>query len=433
MSPLPLLRLVALLSVAAPALAALDEQPDAAALDFFEKKIRPVLVEKCYKCHSADAEKIKGGLVLDTREGIRHGGDNGPAVIPGKLEGSLLIDAIRYENKDFAMPPKKAGGKLPDDVIKDLEKWVAMGAPDPRDGKSGTNLTQKQDAWESARDWWAWRQPAAAPAPEPKKDAWARTDIDRFLLAAMEEKGLQPVADADKLTMLRRVYFDLVGLPPPPQEIKAYYADQSPDALARLVDRLLASPEFGQRWGRHWLDVARYAESSGKDVNITFPHAWRYRDYVIDSFNADKPYDQFIKEQLAGDLLPAGDDKQRAEQIVATGFLALGPKGLNEQNPRQFALDLADEQIDATSQAFLGLTVACARCHDHKFDPIPQKEYYSLAGIFLSTETKFGTPRGVQNRHSSELIELPKGAGAPVLNKTLSAAERQRRKPTSRP
>ncbi len=415
-----------LLAVSASA-AVKEAAPDPAGLDFFEKRIRPVLAEKCYKCHSADAEKIKGGLVLDTREGARHGGDNGPAVVPGDLKGSLLIEALRYENKDFAMPPKKAGGKLPDNVIKDFEKWIEMGAPDPREGPAGKLTQKKQDNWDAAKEWWAWRAPRAAEPPAVKNSSWPKSDIDRFLLAALEAKGLQPVADADKMTLLRRVYFDLIGLPPPPEVIKEFYADSSAAAFEKLVDKLLASPQFGERWGRHWLDVARYAESSGKDANIAFPHAWRYRDYVIAAFNADKPYDQFIREQLAGDLLQARDDKQRAEQIVATGFLAIGPKGLNDQNPRQFALDLADEQIDTMSQAFLGMTVACARCHDHKFDPIPQKEYYSLAGIFLSTDTKYGTAAGLQNRHATALIELPTGAGAPVINKTMSASERQRK------
>ena len=242
-----------------------------------------------------------------------------------------------------------------------------------------------------------------------------------------KRKGCSRSRDADKSTLLRRVYFDLIGLPPTPPEIDAFLKDASPEAFAKVVDRLLASPQFGERWGRHWLDVARYAESSGKDVNIAFPHAWRYRDYVIDAFNKDKPYDQFVREQIAGDLLPADDAAgQRRRNSMATGFLALGAKGLNEMNPRQFALDVADEQIDAMSQAVLGLTVACARCHDHKFDPIPQRDYYALAGIFLSTETRYGTAQGVQNRHASELIELPTSADVPKLGKTLSATERAR-------
>ena len=243
-----------------------------------------------------------------------------------------------------------------------------------------------------------------------KDAAWPKRDIDRFLLAAMETKGLKPVADADKLALLRRVTFDLTGLPPSTQSIDAFLKDSSPDAFSKVVDRLLGSPQFGEKWGRHWLDVARYAESTGKDINLAFPNAWRYRDYVIGACNKDKPYDQFLREQIAGDLLPAKDDKQRAEQLVATGFLAMGTTSVNQENSRQFALDLADEQIDTVSQALLGVTAACARCHDHKFDPIPQKDYYALAGIFLSTDTHNGTFFAAQNRSATELIELPKGS-----------------------
>ena len=393
---------------------------------FFEKKIRPVLADKCYKCHAQDSEKIKGGLTLDTRDGIRRGGDNGPAIVPGNLKDSLLIEALQYTNKDFAMPPKKEGGKLPDAVIADFEKWVQMGAPDPREGAA--KVVKKSDT-DEARKWWSFQPRQKPDAPAIKDAGWPRGDLDKFVLAGLEAKGLKPVSDADDLTLLRRVYFDLIGLPPTLEEVKAFKSDsiRSPQSAIRdVVDRLLASPQFGERWGRHWLDVARYAESSGKDVNITFPHAWRYRDYVIAAFNADKPFDQFIREQIAGDLLPSKDQREQAEHLVATGFLAIGTKGLNEMNPRQFALDIADEQIDTVSQAVLGLTVSCARCHDHKFDPIPQRDYYALAGIFLSTETRYGTSLGVQNRHGSELIELPTSAGAQTLNKTLPPEERER-------
>ncbi len=393
-------------------------------LDFFEKKIRPVLVDKCYKCHSENAEKVKGGLVLDTREGLLRGGDNGPGVVPGDLKESLLIEAIRYTNKEFAMPPKKEGGKLSDEVIKDFEKWVQMGAPDPRDG-SAKVVKKYDDA--KAKEWWAFQPPAKAPVPAVKDAAWPKTDIDRFLLAGLEAKGLKPVVDADKLTLVRRVYFDLTGLPPSLSEVEAFVTDKSPGAFAKVVDRLLASPQFGERWGRHWLDVARYAESSGKESNIAYPHAWRYRDYVVASFNADKPYDQFLREQIAGDLLPAKNDQQRAEQLIATGYLAIGAKSQNEQNPRQFAMDVADEQIDAISQGVLGMTVACARCHDHKFDPITQREYYAMAGIFLSTETRWGTGAALQNRHPSKLNELPASAGVPSIARTLSSEERARK------
>ena len=414
---------------------AAEGKPTTEQIDFFEKKIRPVLAEKCYKCHSEKADKVKGGLVLDTREGARRGGDSGPAIVPGNLDDSILIQAVRYTNKDFAMPPEKSGGKLPAAVIQDFETWVKMGAHDPRGGASAV---VKKFSKEDAKNWWAFQPPKPQTVPQPKNAAWAHGDADRFLLAALEEKKLKPVGDADPATLLRRIYFDLTGLPPSPIDVGQFFADwkaasadpktaaiveqKQQAVLGKWTDKLLASPQFGERWGRHWLDVARYAESSGKDVNIAFPHAWRYRDYVIASFNHDKPYDQFLREQIAGDLLPAANDKQKTEHLVATGFLAIGPKGLNEQNPKQFCLDLADEQVDTVSQAMLGLTISCARCHDHKFDPISQREYYALAGIFLSTDTLYGTAVSIQNRHATELITLP--AGAPTDTKTISPAER---------
>jgi hypothetical protein len=390
-------------------------------LAFFEAKIRPVLIENCYKCHSASAEKIKGNFVLDTRDGIRKGGDLGPAVVPGKLDESLLIQAVRYQDDDLKMPPKQ---KLSDEVIADFERWVAMGAPDPRDGKAPA--VAKGIDVEAGRKFWSFQPPRASPPPTVKDEAWPRSDIDRFLLAQLEAKGLKPVGDADRYTLIRRVYFDLVGLPPTPEEIEAFVAERSPAALENVVDRLLALPQYGERWGRHWLDVARFAESSGKQVNYNYPHAWRYRDYVIDAFNADKPFDRFIKEQVAGDLLPASDAHQRASQIVATGFLALGPKPHVERSFVQFQLDMADEQIDVTSQAFLGLTVACARCHDHKFDPIPSRDYYAMAGIFNSTQTCYGTLRIVQNQNPSRLIQLDADSAQPAgLDRLTDAARKQ--------
>ncbi len=387
---------------------------------FFESKIRPALVAKCYKCHAATAEKIKGGLVLDTRAGIRKGGDTGPAVVPGDLKESLLIQAIRHTDDALKMPPKE---KLSDAVIADFERWVKMGAPDPRDGKAAT--VNKDIDVEKGRQFWAFQPPHKATPPAPKDKTWARTDIDRFLLTRVEAKGLKPVDDADKHTLLRRIYFDLIGLPPTPEEIEAFVGDSSPTAFENVVDKLLESPRFGERWGRHWLDVARFGETSGKQVNFNYPHAWRYRDYVIAAFNADKPYDRFVKEQIAGDLMPAASDKQRAEQIVATGFLAIGPKSHVERDPLQFELDLVDEQIDATSQAFLGLTVACARCHDHKLDPIAQQDYYAFAGIFRSTETCFGTIPLIQNNNSSVLIPLPKDSGQRPGMEPLSPGARK--------
>jgi hypothetical protein len=379
---------------------------------FFEKNIRPVLVKECYSCHAASAEKIRGKFKLDSRENLRKGGESGPAIIPGDPKKSLLIQAIKHEHEELAMPPKK---KLPESVIADFEKWVAMGAPDPRDSADkGVKYVIDLD---KGRQFWSFQPLTKKTPPTVKEGTWPKGDIDRFLLAELEGRGLKPVADADPRTLIRRLSFDLVGLPPTPEEVEAFvkaYPIQPQPALEAAVDRLLASPQFGERWGRHWLDVARYAESSGRSVNFAYPYAWRYRDYVIDSFSKDKPYDQFIREQLAGDLLPARDDRQKAEFLVATGFLAIGPKAHDERNPQQFALDLADEQIDVTFQAFQGLTVACARCHDHKFDPIPQKDYYALAGIFRSTDTCYGTVRVFQNSHPGSTVLLPKDAGVTI-------------------
>jgi hypothetical protein len=320
------------------------------------------------------------------------------------------------------MPPKK---KLPDEVVANFEKWIAMGAPDPRDGT--VKIAKNEINIEKGRKFWSFQAPRMSPPPQVKDTTWPRGAIDRFLLAGLEAKGLAPVADAEPRALIRRLYFDLIGLPPTPEEVDAFVKNRSagaPRALEEVVDRLLASPAFGERWGRHWLDVARYAESSGRAANFAYPHAWRYRDYVIRSFNSDKPYDQFIREQLAGDLLSAQDDREKAEFLIATGFLAIGPKSHDERNRRQFQMDVADEQIDATFQAFQGLTVACARCHDHKFDPIPQTDYYALAGIFRSTETCYGTIRVIQSNHPSPLVTLPKNAGVTVALDKLSAERR---------
>ena len=388
-------------------------------IQFFEKKIRPVLVQNCIQCHSQTQGKIKGKLALDSREGLRRGGESGPAIVPGKPEASLLIRAIEHSDESLKMPPSK---KLSEDIVADFKHWIRTGAADPRDMDSRVAGSGVQI--DKARSFWAFQPPRAFPAPSVKDTAWPRSDIDRFLLAQLEAKGLRPVPDADRYALLRRLSFDLIGLPPTPAEIQDFLRDSSPDALARVVDRLLENPGFGERWGRHWLDVARYAESSGKQVNINYPHAWRYRDYVIASFNADKPYDQFLREQIAGDLLPARDESQRAEHLIATGFLAIGPKPHNEFNPLQFEMDVVDEQIDTLSQAMLGLTVACARCHDHKFDPISMKDYYALAGIFRSTVTQYGTARGLQNLHPASLISLPPKSGVPAGRPPLSRAER---------
>ncbi len=362
-----------------------QESPSASELEFFEKRIRPVLVERCYECHSVESGKAKGGLRMDSREAMRRGGETRPAVVPGDLDRSLILEAIRYGNQDLKMPPK---GRLSENVVADFETWIKMGAPDPREEKASTAAAGKSSVEKVATNHWAFEPPKSVTPPIVKKAKWVKSPIDSFVLAKLETAKLRPAKPSDKLTLLRRVTFDLIGLPPSPEEMDAFVDDKSPDAFARVVERLLASPHYGERWGRHWLDVARYADSNGQDENKAMSHAWRYRDYVINAFNQDKPFDQFIREQLAGDLLPAAaSERETFEQWTATGFLVLGPKMLAEQDKPKLVMDVVDEQIDVVSRAFLGLTVSCSRCHDHKFDPIPARDYYALAGIFKSTKT----------------------------------------------
>lgn len=391
--------------------------------EFFESKIRPALIKHCYKCHAEEGDKVKGGLLLDTRASSQSGGDSGPAVVPFDLNESLLITAIRYEDSTLEMPPKY---KLDADVIADFEKWIEMGAPDPRERRSSTGAPEEYTNTidiEEGRKHWAYQVPVKPRVPEISTDEVpVKNPIDAFVRQKQEEAGFDAPASADAQNILRRLYFDLVGLPPSPEEMNDFvrqYEIDADDAVSGLVDRLLETDQFGERWGRRWLDVARYGESSGKETNATFPHAWRYRDYVIDSFNEDKPINQFIIEQLAGDLLDAENEEDAAENVIATGFLAIGTKGLNEQNARQFRFDLVDEQIDTTTQAFLGTTAACARCHDHKFDPIPMSDYYSLAGIFLSSNTMFGTAEALQNRKATELIPLPDSLAGGFAEKSM--------------
>ncbi len=383
-------------------------------VEFFEQKVRPLLVKHCYECHAEEnGGEIKGGLRLDVRAGWEAGGDSGPAIVPRKPAESLLIEAVKYES--FEMPP---AGRLPAEEIAILEEWVARGAIDPRDGDAAVPARPTIDL-EEGRRFWAFQPPQRTEAPEVKDTDWPRDDLDRYILAKLEAAGLAPAADADRRTWIRRITFDLIGLPPTPEEISAFLADNSPEAREKVVDRLLGSPHFGEHWGRHWLDVARYADSNGSDFNATFYNAWRYRNYVIDAFNRDKPFDQFAREQIAGDLLPAENDYQRAEQLVGSTFLMLGPKMLSERDKEKLEMDIVDEQVDSFGRAFLGLTIGCARCHDHKFDPIPTHDYYALAGIFTSTITIEGesqqyvsawktTPLPIEEEHARLLAEYEK-------------------------
>jgi hypothetical protein len=364
-------------------------QPSRAHLDFFEANIRPILVKHCYECHSS--KDPDGGLSLDSQAGLSRGGDSGPAFISGNPEESRLIEAIRYKNPNLQMPPQN---KLAPAEIAALEKWITLGAPDPRTEApvSGAPAPTGMSIAEG-REFWAFK-PLADVAPpqigETKSRetkhvnaAWIRTPIDAFIAAKLQQAGLSPAPPADKRTLIRRATFDLTGLPPTPAEIEEFLHDESPNAFSRVVERLLASPEYGVRWGRHWLDVARYADSNGLDENLAYGNAWRYRDYVVQAFNDDKPFDRFLIEQIAGDQLP---DATR-ETLTATAFLALGAKVLAEPDKEKLKLDTIDEQLDTIGKAFLGMTIGCARCHDHKFDPVKQTDYYALAAIFKSTLT----------------------------------------------
>jgi hypothetical protein len=357
-----------------------DNAPEREALDFFEKRIRPVLVDKCYSCHSEASDKIKGNLVVDTREGLLKGGDTGPSILPGNPDKSLLMRAIRWADDDFKMPPKK---RLPPDVIADFETWIRKGAVDPRVSNTPASRKPAINVADARRQWpfTALAEPAV---PQVRDLDWVRNPIDRFLLARLDAKNLKPAADADKRTLIRRVTFDLTGLPPTPEEIEAFLADPSEAAFSRVVERLLASPAYGERWGRHWLDVVRYADTAGDNSDFPVPQAYKYRNYVLDSFNRDKPYDQFIREQLAGDLLPFRTDEERRENLIATGYLANAKRFGSRVDDYPWHLTIEDT-IDNLGRTFLGLTINCTRCHDHKFDPVTNEDYYALYGIFEST------------------------------------------------
>ena len=354
-----------------------EDKPDAAAIEFFENKIRPVLSQHCYSCHATDAKNIKGGLLLDSRDASRKGGDSGPAVVPGSVEDSLIISALKYES--FEMPPK---GKLDEAVINDFVKWIEMGAPDPRDG---TAVTKSSINFEEGRKHWAYQTVVMPEQPKVKDKKWPVNAVDYFTLAQMESRGIQPVAPATKRDLIRRATFDLTGLPPTPEETEAFLQDESPEAFSKVVERLLASEHYGERWGRYWLDVARYSEDQAHTFAVKpNSNGFRYRDWVISAFNRDMPYDQFVRLQIAGDLYGETGDVPY-ENLVALGYFGLGAQYYKNSDRERAIADELDDRIDTLTRGFLGLTVSCARCHDHKFDPIPTQDYYSIAGIFSSS------------------------------------------------
>ena len=352
--------------------AAADEPHRSRNAELFEQSVLPLLKKHCYECHSHEFQSAEGGLVLDSRVGWESGGDSGPALIPGESDSSLLFRAVSYVDDELRMPPD---GRLSGEEIALLGRWIQDGAFDPRRSMAEEKREQANDS----EDLWSLK-PLHVDRDQPNS-------VDRFIDQRLQSAGLQPNGPADRVALIRRASFDLIGLPPTIDEIRQFVSDDRPDAWNRLIDRLLSSPYYGERWGRHWLDLARYGDSNGGDINYAHANAWRYRDYVIKSFNEDKPYDTFLREQLAGDLIASGaSDERRAELLTATGFLMLGPKMLSEVDGEKLLIDIVDEQLDTAGKTFLGMTFGCARCHDHKFDPISSRDYYALAGIFRSTK-----------------------------------------------
>ncbi len=352
-------------------------------MELFEAQIRPTLIRECLRCHGEQEQQ--GNLRLDSADGWAAGGDSGAAIVAGDTN-SLLLQVIRYEHSDFEMPPK---GKLPEETIDAFTRWVELGAIDPRTKPAAATPGEQKmsPSVEQGKSFWSFRAVTDPPLPSVTDSCWPTDPIDSFVLARIEQSGMRASPDADPQTLLRRVCYDLVGLPPTNQQLESFIADPSLQAYQSLVDQLLQSEQFGQRWGRHWLDVVRYAQSSGGGRTLMFPEAWRYRDYVIESFNDDLPYDQFVAQQIAGDLLAADDWEQRSKNLIATAFLLLGPTNYELQDKEVLEMDVVDEQLDTLGKAMLGMTIGCARCHDHKFDPIPANDYYAMAGIFKSSRS----------------------------------------------
>lgn len=402
---------------------ALGADPTAEQLEFFEKSVRPLLVEKCQTCHGPN--KQQGSLRLDSRASILTGGDSGPAVVPGKVDKSLLIEVIHYGGDTFQMPPK---GKLKETEIAALTKWVEQGIPWPKNDVAAVGKVEAFNLAERKSKHWSF-QPLTAPAPPAVKQTdWVRTPVDAFILSKLEQAGLKPAAPADKRALLRRVSFDLTGLPPTPAEIDAFLADDTPQAYEKVIDRLLASPRYGERWARHWLDLARYAETAGHEFDFEMPTAYRYRDYVIRAYNDDLPYNQFVIEHLAGDLLPEprrNPTEQWNESILGTGFFFLGESKHSPVDIREDEAARVDNQLDVLSKTFLGLTVACARCHDHKFDAISTKDYYALAGFLQSSRQQDAYLDSETIRPRAEALSQVKGRARQMAAEAVKGSRRK--------
>lgn len=374
---------------------------------FFETKVLPLLQKRCFECHAHET-KIKGGLALDSRSGWEHGGETGPAVQPGEVEKSLLIKAVRYTDSDLQMPPKE---KLSAAEIGILEQWVKAGAVDPRATEASTK--KRTVNLEEGRKFWAFQPVRDQRPPAVKATQWPLDPVDQFILAKLEAAALQPVDDADRYTWLRRVHLDLTGLPPSPEEITAFVRDNAPNAPEKVVDRLLASRAFGERWARHWLDLTGYADMMGTSNSVFAEQAWRYRDYLINAFNSDKPFNQFAREQVAGDLIPSPSPEKRAETITATGFLVVGDVEIVNPDKARMEADHVDSQVSKIGMVFMGMTLGCVRCHDHKFDPIGLEDYYGIAGMLRSSPSTHKIPFGVWSMlNTSDLPETPEQLAA---------------------
>ncbi len=367
-------------------------------LELFERRVRPALIDNCYECHSAGSKKLKGELLVDSRDALMKGGSSGPSLVPGEPDKSLLVLAVRWATEDLKMPPKKP---MPVDDVRAVEEWVKLGAPHPKAlAADATPAPKKPIDFQKAREFWSLKPVVEPKLPAVRDESWPTSPLDRFILAGLEERGLKPVPDADRRTLIRRLTFDLIGLPPTPEEVDAFVADGDE---AKLVERLLASPHYGERWGRHWLDVVRYSDTAGDNSDYPVPQLYKYRNYVIDAFNRDVPYPRFIQEQLAGDLLPAGTDEERRRNLIATGYVASAKRFGSRVDDYPWHLTYEDT-IDNLGRTFLGLTLMCARCHDHKFDPVTQEDYYALYGIFAST--KYSWPGIELDKVQRDLVPL---------------------------
>jgi hypothetical protein len=394
-------------------------------VELYEKQIQPVLAENCYKCHSHQADKIKGGFVLDSREALLKGGDTGPAIVPGEPEKSLLIKAVRHVDEDLQMPPKK---KLPEEQIALLIKWVSMGAPysDKAFSQTGPAKTRKITAED--RSWWAFQPVKKLEIPAGNDAGWSRNAVDKFIFARLQGAGLKPAPEANRSTLIRRVYFDVIGLPPTAEEVERFIADQSPDAYEKVVDRLLQKPAYGEKWARHWLDLVRFAESDGFKSDSFRPNAWRYRDYVIRSFNEDKPYNRFLMEQVAADELWPDDP----DTLIGVSYLRLWIYEYNQRNVKEQWAGILNDITDVTGDAFMGLGMQCARCHDHKFDPILQKDYFRLQSYFAAIlplqDAALATPEAIRTYQAQQRIWEEKTAGIRGETDGLERSAREKSK-----